>query len=218
MTTLKLVAILFEFFALLTGTFYLKQIRARFLYLYAFVILGLITEMSMPIMSKVYGVENSHWLSHFYFPLEFLLLALVYLQELRPLNKKKWINVIVAIIMLFSIVNPIFIQEFTKYSEVRGFTSIVLVMFSILYYYQVMADAKITKLANEPMIWINTAVLLYFASGLFYNMLFTYILEYSKDFANLSVTYNTAFGVSFYSLITIGFWKAAKQQKAIAGG
>ena len=216
MSTLALVAILFEFLAVLTGTFYLKQIRARFLYLYVFVILGLITEMSVPLIYKVFG--NSYWLSHFYFPLEFLLLALVYIRELGSLNIRKWINVLVAIFMLFSIVNPIFIQEFTKYSEVRGFTSIVLLMFSILYYYQVMAEAKITKLAKEPMIWINTAVLLYFASRLFYNMLFTYILDYSKDFAKLSVTYNTAFNVLFYSLITISFWKAAKQQKAVATG
>ncbi len=213
MTESLYVALVLEFFGIAAGTFFLKRIKKRFLFLYLFLIVAFITEISKPIAFYGYNVRNNLKLSHYYFPLEFLLLSLVYLKELGGFVNKKWLKGIIAIFMLYCLINPIFLQDYSQYSQVRSFSSIILVVFSIIYYYRVMTEAKIRRLANEPMIWINTAVLLCFAGSLFYNVLFTIILEFSREFSKLSASYFTSSNILFYVLVTIGIVKAGRQQK-----
>ena len=204
-----------ELFAVITGSYFLKQIKRRFLFLYVFVLIAFITEISKPILFYVFDVSQNLWLSHFYFPLEFIFLSLVYLKELGSSVNKNWMKILIGAFMFYCIINPLFIQDFTEYSRVRSFSSIIFLIFSIFYYYQVMAETKIRKLAGEPMIWINTAVLIYFAGSLFYTILFTIILEYSREFSKLSAYYFNILNLSFYLLIAVGFWKAGKQNKAV---
>lgn len=206
------IAIPIELFALIAGTFYFKKIKKRFLFLYLFLIVAFITEISKPILYYGYNVRHNLEISHYYFPLEFLFLALLYLRELGGFVKKKWLKGFIGFFMLYCLINPIFLQEYSQYSQVRSYSSIILVVFSILYYYRVLTEAKIRKLANEPMIWINTAVLLYFAGSLFYNVLFTLILEYSREFSKLSASYFAVLNIVFYVLIAISIVKAGRQQ------
>lgn len=206
------VAIALELFAIVAGTFFFKKIKKRFLFLYLFLIIAFITEISKPIAFYGFNVRNNLKLSHYYFPLEFLFLSLVYLNELGGIVNKKWLKGLIGVVMLYCLINPIFLQDYSQYSQVRSFSSIILVVFSIIYYYRVMTEAKIRKLGNEPMIWINTAVLLCFAGSLFYNVLFTIILEFSREFSKLSASYFTSLNIVFYVLIIIGIIKAGRQQ------
>ena len=202
-----------ELFALIAGTFYFRKIKKRFLYLHLFLVVAFTTEISKAILYYVYDVRHNLELSHYYFPLEFLFLALLYLKEFDSFVNRKWLKVLIGVFMLYCLINPIFLQDYSEYSQVRSFSSILLVVFSIFYFYRVLTEAKIGKLANEPMIWINTAVLLYFAGSLFYNVLFTIILEYSKEFLKLGATYFHILNLIFYSLITIGIIKAGRQHE-----
>lgn len=200
-----------EIIALVTGTYFFKQLKSKFLFLYIFVCFGLLTESLSPVLYLL-GFSNNMWLSHIYFPLEFLLLSLLYLVQIKSTVLKKWIRVIIALFILYCIINPLFVQHLNEYSQIRSFSSIILVFFSILYYHQVMIEAKISKLSTEPMIWVNTAVLFYFSINLLYNILFTLVLEYSREFAKLTALYFGISLITFYILITIGFWKAGRQK------
>ena len=213
MTESLYVTLFLEFLSLTAGTFFLKKIKKRFLFLYLFLIIAFITEISIPILFYGYNVRHNLELSHYYFPLEFLFLALLYLKELNGFVNGKWLKVLIGGFMLYCLINPIFLQDYHQYSQVRSFSSIILVVFSILYYYRVLTEAKIGKLANEPMVWINTAVLLYFAGSLFYSVLFTIILEVSRELLRLGATYFFILSLIFYSLVTIGIIKAGRQRE-----
>lgn len=200
-----------ELIAAIIGTYYLKRMGSKFLYLYVFVCIALITEVSQSILFKL-GINNNMWLSHIYFPLEFFFIAVLYLYQFKRFFKRKWIVLVISLFMLFCLINPLFIQGINAYSQVRSFSSIVLILFSIFYFYKVMIEAKISKLSSEPMIWVNTAVLLYFSSSLFYNVLFTLVLDYSREFSKLTTWCFGVFTIVFYLLIAIGFWKAGIQK------
>ncbi len=73
-----------------------------------------------------------------------------------------------------------------------------------------MLEAKIMKLADEPLIWINTALLIYFTGNLFFYILFNVILEASRAFSKITVQYYSGLMALFYILIAIGFFKAKK--------
>ena len=74
-----------------------------------------------------------------------------------------------------------------------------------------MVEAKIKSISQEPMIWINTAVLLYFSGNLFFNILFSIILETSRDFSKFTTYFIVWLTAAFYLLIAIAFWKAGKK-------
>jgi hypothetical protein len=65
-------------------------------------------------------------------------------------------------------------------------------------------------LADEPFIWINTAILIYYTGTLFFYILFNLILEYSREFSKITVYYFSILNALFYILIAIGFLKAGK--------
>jgi hypothetical protein len=209
------VVVVVELLAVITGTWFLKQIKTRFLFLYLFVIVGFITEISKPILYYVFDVRHNWELTHYYFPIEFLLISLVYLKEMGSFYNKNLVKLLIAGFMLYCILNPLIFQDYSEYSQVRSFSSILLLVFSNLYFYKVMIEAKVRKLNNEPMIWINTAVLLYFGGSLFHNILFTIIFEYSREFSKLSAYYFNILNLWFYLLIAVGFWKAGKHKKAV---
>lgn len=75
-----------------------------------------------------------------------------------------------------------------------------------------MIEHRIHKLAEEPMVWINTAVLLFFASILFYNILFSQALNISLSFLRLIAFINLYLIAVFYLLIAFVFWKEGRKQ------
>jgi len=203
-----------ELLAIITGTYLLKKNQNRFLFLYIYVWIGFFAEISQPILFFQFGIRNNLIIGHIFYPLEFLLLALMYSKELGQFYKRQWLVLIIVVFMLFAIINPMFLQKLTEFSQLRSFSSIILVLFSILYFYQVMMQAKVKKLADDPMIWINVAILLYFALNLFYNILFMYLLQISQEFLRKSAFYFGLLNILFYLLIAVGFWKAVKQNKS----
>ena len=196
--------IIVEFLAFITGTYFLRQIRNKFLFLYLCIALGFFTE-AITLFAIYSGSKNTLWLSHIYFPLEFFFLSLLYLKNIKNIVLKIWMKVVIAGLMLFSVINPLFLQKLTVYSQVRSFSSIVLVVFSLLYFYQIISEAKIRKLSREPMVWVNIAVLVYFAASLFHVVLFTIILEYSRKFLKLTSDYFAVLTALFYLLIAVAF-------------
>uniref|UniRef100_UPI00321756B9 hypothetical protein n=1 Tax=uncultured Draconibacterium sp. TaxID=1573823 RepID=UPI00321756B9 len=202
-----------ELSAVILGTVFIKKLEKKFIFLYVFVSIALVTEVLLHLLSR-FGVTNTLPGTHIYGPIEFLLLALVYYHHFYKSKIAKWIIVFIVLFELYCIVNPFFIQTIYDYSATRSVSSLILVLFSILYFHKVMIETNIRKLSTEPMVWINTAVLLYFSANLFYNILFMMILEYSREFSKLVNIYFTVFNVGFYILIAIGFWKAGKYHKS----
>jgi len=202
-----------ELSAVVAGSLYFKKIKKDFLYLYIYVLLGFVTDTWNIIYIKL-GTSNNLWGSHIYFPLEFLFLALFYLPNLEPVIKKRLGVGIILMVMMYSILNTVFIQNLNELSHVRAISCIILVGFSLVYFYRVMIESKIRKLSSEPMIWINTSILLFFASVLFYNALFTPVLRVSLQLARLMTTINRILIAVFYLSIAYSFYLGGKQKAA----
>ncbi|WP_163323045.1 hypothetical protein [Draconibacterium mangrovi] len=71
-----------------------------------------------------------------------------------------------------------------------------------------MTEARILNLWKEPLIFLNLAVLIYYAGNLFYSLLFNLILDYSREFAKITNYYFVGLNTLFYILVAIGFWKS----------
>lgn len=144
-------------------------------------------------------------------------MALFYITYLEPVLKRKWMVGIIVLFMAYCIFNVAILQDVHERSDVRAFSSIMLVAFSILYFYRIMIESKICRLATEPMVWMNSAIFLFFTSNLFYNALFNPALRISLQLARLMATINQVLIAIFYLLITYTFYLDGKNKTFIKG-
>jgi hypothetical protein len=83
-----------------------------------------------------------------------------------------------------------------------------------------MIEAKLKSLSKEPLIWINTAILINYTGNLFYFILFNPILNISTEVLRSLGKYTVVLNAVFYVLIAIGFYliKADKQVERLNKG
>lgn len=202
-----------EIIALIVGSYFIRRVNKDFLLLYFFVLAGVLSD-SLNILLIKHGLHNMP-VTHFYFPIEFTLLALFYKTYLAPVLKGKWISLIIAIYITFALINPLFIQSLQLYSQMRIYSSLILVVFSSLYFYRLLNELKISKLSADPMVWLNSSILILYSANFFYNLLFNLLLR-DLHVLRIAATFIGCLVSLFYLIIVISFWKAAKQQKAVA--
>jgi hypothetical protein len=155
-------------------------------------------------------IKNNMPLGHLYISVSFIFIAIFYLHELKEYVNKKVIAAIIILFELLSILNILFFQSYFDYPSITGATgALILVVFSILLFSKIMSEGKIKHLSQSSLIWINTAVLIYYAGNFFFYILFNMILNYSKEFIFTILNFFKILYVLFYGMLAIGFWKAA---------
>lgn len=183
---------------------YIKSLK----WMFYFVCYGVGNEIVSIILIES-GAKNTMAKSHLYIFVSFVLLCLFYQSVFEKFINRKWFLSIIVFFVCFHLGNLFFIQSIYKYPSLPySVSALIIVVLSIIYFYKVMVEAKIINLAREPLIWINTAVLIYFTGNLFYHILFNIILEYSRDFLNLTMVYFHLLNGLFYILIAVGFYQA----------
>lgn len=108
--------------------------------------------------------------------LEYMLLAYVFAQGVKPFLKQPFFWKITTSFLLFVIVDMIWIsgiEQFNSYST--AIEGLVLILFSLIFFYKTLQDLKIKHLEREPLFWISTGVLLYFSSSLFIFLFTNYV-------------------------------------------
>ncbi|HSM49718.1 MAG TPA: hypothetical protein VK872_17995 [Draconibacterium sp.] len=136
---------------------------------------------------------------------------------MKDFIKPKYILIPIILFETYCLINTLFIQSLFEYASLEAsIGAMILFLFSVAFFTKVMVEAKILKLSEEPLIWINTAVLIYYAANFFYHSLFNVRLNASLEIALLSVKIFAGLNILFYLIIIIGFLKAKKLKLAKA--
>lgn len=160
------------------------------------------------------GVKNTLPLSHLYVLFSLLFLCLFFKEILKGFIRPKWFNIIMVLFGIFYVFNLFYFQSLFNYPNVPfAVLSMIILIFSLLYFYKTMIEARISKLADEPLIWINTGIVVFFTGNFFYHIFFNIFLESSQEFLLNVGTYFRFLIAIFYILITIGFTKAKRIYK-----
>ena len=197
------------FIPLVFGIFVYKKMDSRLKLLFFYVCFS----SAASLISQLISIADTTTMpeAHFYVPFEFIILVLFYQNYLTGYINKKYIWLIISGFFLLSILNALYFQGIDEYPNIpRGVESMVMVVFSVLYFHKVMVEAKIKNLAKEPMIWINTGMLIYFSGDFFFHLSFPVVLDNSVDFARRIVYFFWGMNILFYLMLTIGFYKQKK--------
>ncbi len=206
------VSILIPFFI---GIYRYRQFNKNLRFVFYFVIFGTITEIVTRII--IYsGATNTLPVTHIYLMIEFLILGLFYTHVLQDIIRKRVMLGIIILFEIYCLINTLFLQSIFEYPSIpQSVSKLLLVGFSILFFYKTMIETSVPNLWKEPLIFINIAILVYYSGNLFYSLLFNLILEYSREFSKITQYYFAGLMTLFYILIAIGFWKANKQMKQL---
>ena len=213
MSFIRFIHILSPLVALLAGIYsfgFLDQ-KLKLLFYYAFT--GFCTEILVWLLLKA-GVKNNTPGLHFYIMFEFLVWAIFYAACLRGFVRRKYIWAGVVLFELYCVANFVFVQDLNSYPYTRTVEDLLMISLSVLLFLKIMVDAKIEKLTRSPLIWINMAVLLYFAGNFFYNIVFVHMLVVDRIFLKTTALYIFGlFNFLFYSGIAAGFLLQAYNAK-----
>lgn len=198
-------SILFTYVAFFVGIIRYKYFSKELKTFFYFVAFGVFTE--------IYTKFHQHFImnytmpiGHFYFPIAFLILTIFYYQLLNKFIKPIYFFIVIAVYEVYCIINPIFIQSLLEYSSLVGAIGALLVfIFSVVYFIKIMSEAKIEKLSREPLIWINTAVLVYYSFNFLYFSMYNLRIIASMEMAKMVTVFFGVFNLLFYSIITVGF-------------
>ena len=204
----------FIFFPFIVGFIRYKKLNKSHRFLYGFIIVGTLSELSNKLIKELFVIKSNMPLGHLYISLSFIFLALFYMYELKKLINKKIIIAIILLFELFCLYNVIQFKSHFSYPSVPGaLSALILVSFAILLFANIMRESKIQVLADSSLIWINSAVLLYFAGNFFYYSLYNFVLSNSYQFLIQIIDFFRILNALFYVLITIGLWKAGQQKQ-----
>jgi hypothetical protein len=199
-----------NFLAFFIGIIFYKRFTKEIKIIFYFVTFGVATE----IFTRFYihfWMKNTGPIGHFYFPVAFFIMGMFFLMTLKDFIKPVYILSLIISFEVLSLINVAFIQDLYEFPSFTGsIGALILFLFSVAFFTKVMTEAKILKLSQEPLIWINSAVLIYYTGNFIFYALLNYANNYSREFAVLTVKFFSFVNLLFYLLITIGFWKVKK--------
>jgi hypothetical protein len=168
---------------------------------------GTLNEITYLLLIKC-GFKNTLFLNHLYVAVATLFLGLFYREVFRGFIRKNIIHSVIFSLEVYAIVNVLFLHTVFEYpSLLNAIYNMLFLLASIVFFYKTMIEAKIKNLCNEPLVWFNSAILIYYSGSLFYSVLFNLVLEYSIEFSRLIVLYFAVLNALFYLFIAIGFMK-----------
>lgn len=114
-----------------------------------------------------YQKINNMPVYHFYTIIEFALIVNIYKEALRKLFAKRFFFTLVIVFSIFSIVNMYCFQDLLTFnSNVTTVLGIIVIFFTLCYFYALLKEVKYSALEQNPMFWLNAGFLIYFSSNL----------------------------------------------------
>lgn len=174
--------------------------------------LSLLTELSA-VAIVLFAESPNNWLVyHIYTLILFVFMNRLYKGVLTQLNLKFVFDVILALYICFAVLNSLYWQSITTVnSNTIVASSIIYILFSLAYFYQLIRFSSENETTKNPMLWINIGVLIYNSGSIVLFLLVNRILKMSEELIIASWSLNAAFNLVLNILFAKGVWSRPKQ-------
>ena len=145
---------------------------------------------------------------HLYTTLEFLTISLFYYRTLKHfISAKVLLGTIIGFVS-FAIINAFFIQGITNFnSYARSIECIILILFSLIYYYMMLSELSIKDPIKSTDFWLNTAFLIYFSGSFVLFILSNLINEQSLEINIAAWAMHSFLLAILHIFISLGLWR-----------
>ena len=173
-------------------------------------LVSVLSDIALPLVVSA-GSPNNYPVIHLYIAISILLLGAMYIYAFFNPLLKKAIFIIAALTLAFAIANMIFMEGILDYPSMSNtLLSIMVICFSLIYFYQLLTRQEFVHIEKQGLFWINAGMLFYFAINIFLFMLFKRILhEHQEGFYVINNITNIIANVLF----TVGLLCKPQNQK-----
>ncbi|MDP9081260.1 MAG: hypothetical protein M3O71_27925 [Bacteroidota bacterium] len=146
-----------------------------------------------------YHVTNNFPAIHAYIIISLLFYTIIYYKAFSALLLKRVVFILGSVGMLVLIVSTSFFEGFMDYPSIANTVlCVVLIVFSLIYFYQLLSRQEFVHIEKQGLFWINAGILLYFATNVFLFMLFARILkDHNEDFYMIHTVTNIVANILF---------------------
>lgn len=156
--------------------------------------------------TKITGGINTY-VYHAYVPILFYFTWKAYKEELSSLFSKNFFSVLLGLVLVFCVMNTILFQGlFTTPTNAIFVLSIVLIFWSISYFYSLLRQRNLKPLEKEPLFWLTTGQLVYYSSTILIFLLVYNYLEEDSETTYIALTLNAAFNLVLVTTYLIALW------------
>ena len=196
---------------LVLGLLNLKYLRGGWQWVFGFVVFGFI---AFVLHAFVFDGVNNLFLMHLYVPLKFILFTGAYRHFLKGFVSTRILVWVVVLFIGYNIFNTMFIQSITEYNSYpRALGSFLISIYAILWYLKALTNMEIRRLRDEPVVWFNTGVLIYFAGSFFVFILSNQVLFQSVALSKQVWLISSTLMFIFYQIIAYSFFLVGKKAK-----
>ncbi len=163
-------------FTITIGFVRLKHLKNELKYIWYFILLGAFSEICTRTISYFYPKLNTLPGLHLYTILEFIIIGLFYYTYFGNFFNRKILPYIILFFVLLATINAFFIQgifNFNTYAS--GLEGILIIFLSLLCFYKMLVELDTRNPTKQPIFWINSGFLFYFAGNLFIFILSNFI-------------------------------------------
>ena len=175
--------------------------------IYFFTIIACLTEISSYI-TRLLGINNMPLL-HIYTVVEFAMISWFYHTLFKKIFSASPVAIIALLFACGSVINSLFIQRILSFnSYTRGIEAILIILYALIFLYVFFFQPDARNLMNDPVLWINAGILIYFSGAATLFILSNYILPLGYQFNKNVWGVHALLSIIMYLLITVGLWKS----------
>jgi hypothetical protein len=146
---------------------------------------------------------------------EFYFLLLIYRNGLNTRSNKFVISLVGISYAIFFSIELLMASQKQLNSYSITLTSLVFIIFSVRYFYVLIRDLPTTQIQRLPMFWVNTAVLTYFAGGLFVFAMRNYLISTLNDNQTIYWSFHNFLNIVKNLLFAVALWQDLRKPKLI---
>lgn len=206
-----------EFLAALAGFFRRKNLENKGLrYFPIFLIIQFLNILASSLYFRVFNLGANHWMYNLFMVFDMLSFAYFFYYQFNSKAFKKITIGISAVFIVFYVINLLFIQDFFMYfSYPRSLMGANLVVFSLMYFFQLFNHAPVTDdISRKAHFWIVVGIFFFYLTSTVILGSLNYLVAMGSD---LLIYYdpNTLkyLAMSLYSFYIIGFLCHKAEQK-----
>lgn len=191
----------------------LRFLKDSLLFTGMFVGLAVLGEILSIITSVVLHIKNLYIL-HIYTIIEFNIIALFYSRFFNGFYARWLVPAMMVSFTTLAILNTIFLQHLSDSNAyVRGLESLLIIALALLCFYKILSELLTKRLEKDPVFWINTGFLLYFAGNLFLFILSNALLKQpNQHLGYMAWGVHALLMALMHVFIGIGLWLSPKPQ------
>lgn len=184
----------------------IKHIKKHLSPIFILLLISLIIEIIDWKFSKF--SQNNLDIFHLFTIIEFILISLFYILYFKQYIKPLTFVIIIPIFLIIAITEYIVKGPGCMKNISTSVESILLVSYSLFFYFFVMKRSLYENILTVSTFWINSAVLTYFSGNLLLFVFSSYLNATDmKNYTFLWATIHSFFNIMFNILLSIGFWK-----------